>query len=87
MAERAFYSIDEKVLSAFNRLVPAGQRSRIIESFMADYVADDENRLARAAEAIENDPSYAAVMRDAEELGFENLARLDADTDARPSAA
>ena len=85
MTQRAFYSIDETVLTAFNRQIPPARRSEVVENLMAQHVAAMDDTIAQAARLIEADPSYGDVMADAQAIGFENLLRMDAD-DASPHA-
>jgi hypothetical protein len=79
MTQRAFYSIDETVLTAFNRQIPPARRSKVVEHLMAQHVAAADDSIAQAARMIEADPSYGDVMADAQAIGFENLLRIDAD--------
>jgi hypothetical protein len=81
VGKRAFYSIDPGILDAFNRLVPAARRSKIVESMLAEHVGSSDGALTRAAHAIEADTSYADVMADAGDLAFAGLARLAIDGD------
>ncbi len=79
MTQRAFYSIDETVLTAFNRHIPPARRSKVVEGLMAQHVAATDDAIAQAARMIEADPSYRDVMADTQAIGFENLLRMDAD--------
>jgi hypothetical protein len=80
MSQRAFYSINDDVLSRFNALVPARKRSQTMQKLMAQHVASFEAKIARAAALIANDPDFAAlagVSGDADNWTFETLTTLE----------
>jgi hypothetical protein len=79
MTQRAFYSIDDAVLGEFNRLVPAGKRSKVVEDLMARHVEGNDDAITRAAKLIEADEDYCDVMDDTGSLAFETLIRMDTD--------
>ena len=76
MSQRAFYSIDEDVLDGFNRLVPAAKRSKLVQTMMAKYVAQNDSLIERAARQIEADPSYNEVMVDVAVFADDVLKRV-----------
>jgi hypothetical protein len=78
MSQRAFYSIDDDVLDGFNRLVPPARRSKLVQTMMAKYVAQNDSLIEKAARQIESDASYRDVMSDAKDVGQATLSRLDA---------
>ena len=80
MSQRAFYSINDDVLSRFNALVPARKRSQIMQKLMAQHVANFEAKIAHAVSLIENDPDFAAiadVSGDADSWAFDKLAAIE----------
>ena len=78
MSQRAFYSIDDDILDDFNRLVPASRRSKLVQTMMAKYVAQNDSLIEKAARQIESDENYRDVTRDATDIGMATLNRLDA---------
>lgn len=78
MSQRAFYSIDEDILDGFNRLVPAARRSKLVQTMMAKYVAQNDSLIEKAARQIESDASYQDVTKDTTDMGIATLSRLDA---------
>ncbi len=80
MSQRAFYSINDDVLSRFNAMVPARKRSQTMQKLMAQHVASFEAKIAHAAALIENDSDFAAitdVSGDADNWAFDTLAALE----------
>lgn len=77
MSQRAFYSIDDDVLDGFNRLVPPARRSKLVQTMMAKYVAQNDSLIEKAARQIENDPGYRDVTSDAKDIGMATFNRLD----------
>lgn len=75
MSQRAFYSIDEGILDDFNRLVPAPQRSKIVESLLLQHVSRTANAIEKAARMIEADPSYQSLHDNVQELAKETALR------------
>jgi hypothetical protein len=74
---RVSYSINERVVSDFNRIVPARKRSEAIQNMMAKIVAEQEAAIARAAEGIEADESYREAEGFAQAHGAETVSRND----------
>ena len=58
MTQRAFYSINDDVLSRFNALVPARKRSKTVQQLIAKHVSEQEDQILRAVMLIQNDPEY-----------------------------
>jgi hypothetical protein len=79
MSQRAFYSIDDDILDGFNRLVPPARRSKLVQSLMAKYVAQNDSLIEKAARQIEADPNYSDVSRDATDAGLATLHRMGND--------
>lgn len=63
---RASYSIAPDVLRKFNELVPAGERSRVIESFMERALAERGKKLEALAHEFETHPDFAQARSDGE---------------------
>jgi hypothetical protein len=78
MSQRAFYSIDDEVLDGFNRLVPPARRSKLVQTLIAKYVAQNDSMIEKAARQIESDATYRDVMSDAKHVGQATWSRLDA---------
>ena len=60
-ASRAIYSINADLLSRFNALFPARERSKIVERMIQKALEERERDLVEAARKIENDPKFAAI--------------------------
>jgi hypothetical protein len=58
-ALRASYSIDANVLRRFNDTIPAGERSKIVQSLMEQALLVRERTLEQLAEEFENHPDFA----------------------------
>ena len=80
MTQRASYSIDERILDRFNRLVQARKRSQIVQDLLSQHVAFREKHIENAAWLIEHDPDYVRIKEvsaDADAMAVETLGRLD----------
>jgi hypothetical protein len=65
-ALRASFSIAPEVLRKFNELVPAGERSRVIESLMERALAERGKTLEALALEFETHPDFAQARADDE---------------------
>ena len=61
---RASYSISAPILQRFNAVVPAGERSRVIEAYMQQALVTKEQELEAIAAAFMNDPANAEAISD-----------------------
>ncbi len=61
---RTTISIDKATLDRFFRAYPAGKRRQIIQRSIERELADQLDRLARAAEQIETVPDFQTVRED-----------------------
>ena len=61
---RASYSISAPILQRFNAVVPAGERSRVIEAYMEQALVTKEQELEAIAAAFMNDPANAEAIAD-----------------------
>jgi hypothetical protein len=61
---RASYSISAPILQRFNAVVPAGERSRVIEAYMQQALVTKEQELEAIAAAFMNDPANAEAIAD-----------------------
>ena len=61
---RATISIEKATLERFYRAVPAGRRSQVLQRLIERELEERRERLMSAAEAVENDPDFAAVRED-----------------------
>ena len=61
---RASYSISTPILQRFNAVVPAGERSRVIEAYMQQALVTKEQELEAIAAAFMNDPANAEAIAD-----------------------
>jgi hypothetical protein len=61
---RASYSISAPTLQRFNAVVPAGERSRVIEAYMQQALVIREKELEAIAAAFMNDPANAEALAD-----------------------
>lgn len=61
---RSSYSISAPLLRRFNAVVPAGERSRVIEACMQQALAIREKELESIAAAFMNDPANARALED-----------------------
>ena len=64
---RASYTISAPTLKRFNAVVPAGERSRMMERYMQQALLERESALEKLAETYMQDPAFAAC-RDEEAL-------------------
>ena len=65
-ALRASYTIEPEVLLKFNEMVPAGERSQVIQSLMQSVLAKREKRLEAIAKEFESHPDFAKARADGE---------------------
>jgi hypothetical protein len=65
-ALRASFSIAPNVLRKFNELVPAGERSRVIESLMERVLVERGKKLQALAHEFETHPDFAQARSDGE---------------------
>lgn len=61
---RSSYTISAPTLTRFNALVPAGERSNVIERLMQGALVEREARLGKIAEQLLSDPAFAACRED-----------------------
>jgi|Wag4MinimDraft_6_1082665.scaffolds.fasta_scaffold109668_2 hypothetical protein len=61
---RASYSISASTLQRFNAVVPAGERSRVIEEYMQQALVNREQELEAIASAFMSDPANAQALAD-----------------------
>lgn len=61
---RASYSISAPTLQRFNAVVPAGERSRVIEAYMQQALTLKEKELEHIAETYLTDPAFAQCRED-----------------------
>ena len=57
-AKRVVFSIDEDVLTRFNRMFRPKQRSQIVEKMMAEVLTGRAREVAQAAMLIATDPAF-----------------------------
>ena len=69
---RASYSITAPTLQRFNAVIPPGERSRVVERFMLQALAEREAELAKIAAAFMADPANAESL--AEEAQWDTTA-------------
>ena len=60
-AGRASYTIEPEVLSRFNAIVPSGERSKVIETYMKQALKLRERDAASIAEEFMTHPDFAEV--------------------------
>ena len=60
-AGRASYTIEPEVLSRFNAVVPQGERSKVVETYMRQALLSRERDAAAIAEEFMNHPDFAAA--------------------------
>lgn len=60
-AGRASYTIEPEVLSRFNAIVPAGERSKVVEKYMRQALERRERDAAAIAEEFMTHPDFAAA--------------------------
>ena len=60
-AGRASYTIETEVLSRFNALVPAGERSKLVEKYMRQALERRERDAGAIAEEFMTHPDFAAA--------------------------
>ena len=63
-ASRASYTIEPEVLSRFNAIVPSGERSKIIETYMKKALERRELEAAVIAEEFMSSPDFAQARAD-----------------------
>ncbi len=63
-ALRASYTIAPEVLRKFNELVPAGERSQVIEGLMKRALAERRRQFEALAEEFETHPDFAEARAD-----------------------
>jgi hypothetical protein len=61
---RASYTISAPILQRFNAVVPQGERSRVMERYMQQALADREKELEAIASAFVADPANAESLSD-----------------------
>jgi hypothetical protein len=61
---RTTISIDKATLDRFFRAYPPGKRSRIIQRLIEQDLTREHDRLARAAEQVENNSVFLTVRED-----------------------
>ncbi len=67
-ASRAIYSINPDLLSRFNALYPARERSKIVEGLIQKVLEEREQYLVDAVRKIETDPSLAAIREVSDDI-------------------
>ena len=72
-ALRASFTIAPEVLLKFNEMVPAGERSRLIQSLMQQALAERQKRLEAIAEDFDTHPDFR-IARAATRPAFETVA-------------
>ena len=60
-AGRASYTIEPEILSRFNAVVPPGERSKVVETFMKQALERRERDAAAIAEEFMTHPDFAAA--------------------------
>lgn len=61
---RASYTVSAPTLQRFNAIVPAGERSRVVERFMQQALLEREMELGKLAEQYMTDPAFAECRAD-----------------------
>ena len=61
---RASYTLSAPTLQRFNAIVPAGERSRVVERFMQQALLEREAELGKLAEQYMTDPAFAECRAD-----------------------
>ena len=61
---RASYTIEPEVLSRFNAIVPSGERSKIIETYMKKALERREREAAAIAEEFMTSPDFVQARAD-----------------------
>ena len=74
---RASYSIEPEILQKFNELVPAGERSQVVQSLMAKVLSERSKSLEALAEEFETHPDFAQARQDGEAFDAVTADRLD----------
>ena len=67
-ASRAIYSIDADLLSRFNALFPARERSKIVERMIQKALAEREQALVEAVRKIETDPKFGSIREVSDDI-------------------
>jgi hypothetical protein len=62
---RASFTIASEVLLEFNEMVPAGERSKIIQSLMQQALAERQKRMEAIAEEFDTHPDFRIARGDA----------------------
>ena len=60
-AGRASYTIEPEILSRFNAIVPSGERSKVVETYMKQALERRERAAAAIAEEFMTHPDFAAA--------------------------
>ncbi len=63
-ALRASYTIEPEVLLKFNEMVPAGERSQLIQRLMEGALSEREKQLEAIALEFETHPDFAQARAD-----------------------
>jgi hypothetical protein len=61
---RASFSIAREVLLEFNEMVPAGERSKVIQSLMQQAIAGCQKRMEAIAEEFDTHPDFSIARGD-----------------------
>jgi len=64
-AQRASYTIEPEILNRFNEMVPAGERSRVVQRLMKKAIAELSRPLSEIAAEFETHPDFAQARADA----------------------
>jgi hypothetical protein len=68
-ASRASYTIEPEVLSRFNAVVPQGERSKVIETYMKQALESRERDAAAIAEEFMTHPDFAGARAECAIVG------------------
>jgi hypothetical protein len=66
VALRASYTIEPDVLRKFNEIVPAGERSQVVQRLMEKALAERRKQLEAIAAEFETHPDFAQARADGE---------------------
>jgi hypothetical protein len=61
---RASFTIASEVLLEFNEMVPAGKRSKIVQSLMQQALAERQKRMEAIAEEFDTHPDFRIARGD-----------------------
>jgi hypothetical protein len=67
-ALRASYTIEPEVLLKFNEMVPAGERSQLVQRLMEKALAERQKQLEAIAAEFETHPDFAKARADGEDF-------------------